>query len=731
MERKASIKLLMMKDKDDFFNGFRLLGKKEYITKEYYEFDVPIDKFNGTNNCLTCELELFKNEIISKNFIINIYICLNIFHLYLSEYGYTFEIIFLDELDFKESPTLDTGFEYDDNDNKHRKRVSLINYSSISIKFNNFTFTPYNYISSINLGVTNSLQFSIYSRSMIIVKANELFDSSINIKDFYNSYKDSINDLYNKLIEFSNKDVFDKKKLELIVRDVVPINNKFIRMNFCKSIKDIENSFDDKAYIEYFYQFLILKLILKLKLQIKDQQHLKNILTKYNDFKVNIVLDKDLATYQKIFGLIQAEYIMRKYNCYSISYIKIKYCDENSILGQSITFFKEFINNLDEESPVFFKLLEINSKFGYYTDTPIYNFNLLNVDDIKNHLIELIPEIIFFFNAETKTKAFSFSMTGQIAINEKYLFNQYERMDLIHNYNENKKENAQNLSMTLSRYIIHEDCGHTKFKNKSNINNKNTSPIKCVVKGAIKQLTYIYDNNNSDDLIKIFPGKKNGRGDSGHYLETAFGQYNGTYTISYFDRIKNVGKLINFPEYFIKKDKIKILEKYMFNLFLCENNNFEINHDSYETLEEGISVMSNLLSAEPGKVILQSYGNINKGIFSSKEPKKIHSESCEIKFEELNPESSITEENILKDFESCNDSEEQKDDFKFLSKKRKKKMDNQNLSNEEKIEANNAKNIKPKISIKDYKENDDGKYKFPIELFYEYYSESDDDEACI
>jgi hypothetical protein len=720
-----------MKDKDDYFNGFRLLGKKEDITKEYYEFDVPIDKFNGTNNCLACEFELFKNEINSKKFIINIYICLNIFHLYLSKNGHALEIIFLDELDFKESPTLDTGFEYDDNGNKHRKRVSLINYNSAFINFNNFTFMPFNYTSSMDLEVTNSFQFSIYSRSMIIVKANELFDSSINIKDFYNSYKESINDLYNKLSEFANNDAFDNKKLELIVKDVVPINKQFIRMNFCKSMKDIENSFNDKEYIEYFHQFLILKLILKLKHQIKDQQHLKNILIKYNDFKVNIVSDKDLKIYQKIFGLIQAEYIMRKYNCYNIWYIKIKYCDENSILGQSIAFFKEFIKNLDEESPVFFKLLEINSKFGYYKDTPIYNFNLLNVDDVKNHLFELIPEIIFFFNAETKTKAFSFSMTGQIAINEKYLFGQYEKMDLIHNYNENKKENAQNISMTLSRYIIHEDCGHTKYRNKSNINNKNKSPIKCVVKGAIKQLTYIYDNNNSDDLIKIFPGKKNGRGDSGHYLETAFGQYNGTYTISYFDSIKNVRKLINFPEYFIKKDKIKILEKYMYNLFLCEKNNFEVNHDAYETLEKGISIMSNLLSSLPRKILLQSYGNINKGIFSSKEPKKIHSESCQLKFEELNPESSITEENILDDFESCNDSEEQKDDFKFLSKKRKLKKGSQNLPNEEKIENDNAKNINPKIIIKNYLENDDGKKKFPIELFYEPYSESDDDEACI
>ena len=59
MKRKASVKFLIMKDKDDYFNGFRLLGDEVVITWDCYEFDVPIDKFNGTNNCLTCKIELY------------------------------------------------------------------------------------------------------------------------------------------------------------------------------------------------------------------------------------------------------------------------------------------------------------------------------------------------------------------------------------------------------------------------------------------------------------------------------------------------------------------------------------------------------------------------------------------------------------------------------------------------------------------------------------------------
>ena len=301
------------------------------------------------------------------------------------------------------------------------------------------------------------------------MKVNELIDSNINIKDFYQRHNEQINEVYNKIIDLSKKGIFDGNTLELELKKIVPINNEFNKMNFCQSKIVLEKAFDDEVYIEFIYRLMILKLLLKLLHKIENQQNFKNIINKYDDFKRNIISDKDLKRYQKIFGLIQANYIIRKYNCFNISYIKRSCCKEKSILFQSIKFYQNFVDNLDEESPVFFKLLEINSKFGYHNDTPIYTFNLLNANDIKMHLSELIPDVIFFFNSDLKTKAFSFSMTGQIAINENCLFQYYEKMDLIQNYDENRSENAQNISMTLSRYLIHEECGHTKFRNKLEI----------------------------------------------------------------------------------------------------------------------------------------------------------------------------------------------------------------------------------------------------------------------
>ena len=138
--------------------------------------------------------------------------------------------------------------------------------------------------------------------------------------------------------------------------------------------------------------------------------------------------------------------------------------------------------------------MEINSKFGYLYYKPIYNLSLLNDQDIKEHLLELVPEVIFFFNCDSNTKAFVFSMTGELAINEKILFNKYEKMNLIDNYDKKDKYNAENISMTIARYFLHEESGHFKFRNKTNIKNKANSLIKCISEGRIKSLTYFIES---------------------------------------------------------------------------------------------------------------------------------------------------------------------------------------------------------------------------------------------
>ena len=340
----------------------------------------------------------------------------------------------------------------------------------------------------------------------------------------------------------------------------------------------MEQSLNDQSYFDFCYYLLAHKFLTKDLEQINNIADLNNAIDNFQQFKCKIEVDPDLKIYQKIFGLIQYNYIFRKYNCINTYYLKIKNAKKGSVLELCIEFLKGFISNLNEDSPIFFKLLEINSKFGYFENKPIYNFSLLNVEDIKEHITELIPDVLYFYNCKSDTKAFSFSMTGEVAINENHLFQKYEKMNLIEDFDVKNKDNAENIAMTLARELMHEDFGHSKFRNKSCITNTgNKSPTKCISKGKIKKLTYIGDNIKSEDLIKIFPKDKKEKGDSGHYLETALGTYKGKFSIIYFDYIINVGKLIHYPHYFVLKEKIPKLQKYLYRKYIFENSKIKLN----------------------------------------------------------------------------------------------------------------------------------------------------------
>ena len=65
----------------------------------------------------------------------------------MSKEGYTFELIISDEYDFKDLRNNNNmEYQFDDNGNKHRIRISLINYGHLTIEINNnFKFNPFFY----------------------------------------------------------------------------------------------------------------------------------------------------------------------------------------------------------------------------------------------------------------------------------------------------------------------------------------------------------------------------------------------------------------------------------------------------------------------------------------------------------------------------------------------------------------------------------------------------------
>ena len=131
-------------------------------------------------------------------------------------------MIFLDDPDFLEIRKNNMGYEFDDNGNSHRIRVSLINFNYSFVDFNKFNFAPFKYCTYPNSdnhnNDYNSFQLSIYSKNKVISRPNEIFNPSIDITSFYNKYNEEIDKSYDKLIKILNKEKFDLDNLQSIAK---------------------------------------------------------------------------------------------------------------------------------------------------------------------------------------------------------------------------------------------------------------------------------------------------------------------------------------------------------------------------------------------------------------------------------------------------------------------------------------------------------------------------------
>ena len=255
-------------------------------------------------------------------------------------------------------------------------------------------------------------------------------------------------------------------------------------------------------------------------------------------------------------------------------------------------------------------------------------------------------------------------------------------------------------------------------------------------------MTYICDKNKSSDLIKIFSADKNGKGDSGHYMETAFGKWKDVYCIIFFDIIKNVGKLLKYPKYFILKEYLPILQKYLFLKYLIEKNEIEMTwYENISIETENVLMIKLLKNVQSNKLQKSNLDEKNKSVINSpKKNEKYEDEPTGNKLEENEYESSFTEENVLKVLNYSIDSNEEIETRQdFLRKKRKKedikeenesKKPNTNIQqkdytcnliyNENEIKENNLNSLDSDMEVIN---------QFDAEIKFEYRFESDDEAS--
>ena len=252
---------------------------------------------------------------------------------------------------------------------------------------------------------------------------------------------------------------------------------------------------DLKIFEQIFYFLELLRLEMLINSEDDVDKELIEVLFYARDFnskyvtyvseiiKLNIdIIDKLLLIkcYHKIF----LDSIISKSELNFISIMITEKINEINSYTKAINFVKNIIRNLNEDSKLFEiflyldgnvieNLLEKNEVlFEYFKDIygrkkkvkykehpTEYGTNMSTVDEVKNHLYNLMPKYIIRLNADMKFNASYDDKIKIMIINEKKLFN--INSNLLTDLLENNEFNEMYV-LPISIEILHELCGHDK-----------------------------------------------------------------------------------------------------------------------------------------------------------------------------------------------------------------------------------------------------------------------------
>ena len=87
-------------------------------------------------------------------------------------------------------------------------------------------------------------------------------------------------------------------------------------------------------------------------------------------------------------------------------------------------FFENIVKDLKEESEIMLTFLQLNSGFGYelLNNNYCYKISMVSIEEIKKHLIDIIPKYFFAFSEECNQSIISDQRTQILAFNQKKLF---------------------------------------------------------------------------------------------------------------------------------------------------------------------------------------------------------------------------------------------------------------------------------------------------------------------
>lgn len=553
------------------FDIFQLNGK-DYPTNINFKITIAFSKYEQDSGKKVCKYKLIStNNDFEIPGSFEIYLGLNIGFCYLDNVGTTFELMFLQKMNKIEnfmksnytssiidvfSSNIEIDLSLNQNETKDRANLILINcLEKTRIKKDDKVFIDLE-------KVKTKIESFSFNESYKICFHYENYDDfayqiieeieELNLDKKYEELHEKVEQIYSILIGVIKKnDInFIKEFIDIYKENKEDLEEVIVK-KYSYGKKILEEELNKEYYIDFIFKILffiiIFEKIKKNKEEI-DINFLNTIHERLLDNKNRISNDKNLKIYEKIF-LIVDTYLtdVLLEDDYKIHYFHLNNIQKNSPLDYAFRFLYDFIEELDYDSNFYYPLLSIDGgnftyKYKKNENTNIriistFGFNMLSLENIKNHLKDMIPNVILWSKYLSENlDAISNPSNGNVIIN----------ISRFKNINIHKKELDENTTkhyaLIISKILIHELFGHKKSSySKSGTNFNSIISFKDEY-GDLKFISKNDKNNNifkdpldltNSDLIDDFTG------DSGYFIEFFLGKINGIYTLSVIDTIEN------------------------------------------------------------------------------------------------------------------------------------------------------------------------------------------------
>ena len=612
----ASIKLnffYSVKNIDKY--QFPFQNKVQDITKDQDEINIPDSVFKFRKDKVPMSIKLFKSKSgINNEYNFHIYYGKNSAYVQLDELSYnSFEIIFRN-IENLHILGIDTEFkELDTIENNDKKRLVLINYTPINLFINEIKIDLRQIIEENCSDFSTSYQFSEidFKENKFIVKPmkkieEHKYDFLLEKKE---QYKKFVQELDN-IVELEES--IYKKKIGKIASDYEDLlSYKFIYSN--KTQEYLEKTFSKikKFPLDIFYNYFLLLFFYGQQDFFTDNRTVAiNYIYKIKNITEDIQENPDISMIEKI-RAVNALFLTngKLDNLNDLNNLNFKYyfyskIFENSILDKVFKFFDKFILSLNEKSVVYQNLSFLDGGYGYYNKEKVYTYDLTNLEMLKSHLREIIPQIFIFCYLNDNSASFTAPEFYGIVFNEKLLLQNYENTSGISLISYDKpiktrepiqKEIYNDIAMNIVIYLLHEMMGHKK----NSLSEPGTESPKKVINNENKLIELKYykekdQNNNIDDNSEYILTSNNNRGDSGHFLELSYGKIGNDLLMKLLCQLKNKGKLIERADLFTDDgDKLK---KFVTLRKFIEDNKIDYDFINDLTIEDEIIKMQTLVN---------------------------------------------------------------------------------------------------------------------------------------